>query len=273
MLRSLTLLGAMTISASFGQTGWPCVAGRAVDPAYIQVAENTGGQVFMFDRSEAGRSLVLMRETRKHEEVVSRAMGTLAAGFRDFEIPVDTSIESLLFAVSLQCLQGISIYRPSGAELLSSDAGVDDNQFKAGRILVMSRPEPGAWRVRITGSGLFFAVVSANSTIALNSAEFVEVGGRPGHQGYFPIKGSARLNVPQNLSVSVSGAPVTELRLISSSGETLQQIELEARAGTEEDWMASVTPSQPTFRVTVEGRDASGFPYQRVYPRLLKAVP
>ncbi len=276
------LSGIFLVSGLFGQQptnqpqpGWPCVAGRAVDPAYIEVAENTGGQVFLFDRSEAGRSLVLMRETRKHEEVVFRAMGTLPAGYRDFDVPVDTTIESLLFAVSLQCAQSISIYRPSGAELHSSDAGVDDNRYKAGRIVAMSRPEPGPWRVRIAGAGLFFTVVQARSPISLNSAGFVEVGGRPGHPGYFPIKAPVRLNVPQMLSASVSGARVTALRLIGSSGETLQRIEPEPRDGStdEEESMAPVTPSQPNFRVAVEGRDASGFPYQRVYSRLLKAQP
>lgn len=70
--------------ANSTQPGWPCVPGRAVDPAYVHLAESTGGQVFLFDRSEAGRSMVLMRETRKHEELVLRASGTMPAGYRDF---------------------------------------------------------------------------------------------------------------------------------------------------------------------------------------------
>ena len=86
--------------------------------------------------------------------------------------------------------------------------------------------------------------------------------------GIFPIKAPVRLNVPQMLSASVSGARVTALRLIGSSGETLQRMEPGARdeSADEEESMAPVTPSQPNFRVAVEGRDASGFPYQRVYP-------
>ena len=106
-------------------------------------------------------------------------------------------------------------------------------------------------------------------------AEFVQLGGRPGHEGYFPIKGPVRMNVPQTLSVSVSGAPVTAVRLIISAGDTLQRIELPPRDtnADPEDSMAQVTPSHPSFRVVVEGRDASGFPYQRVYPRLMKAQP
>jgi hypothetical protein len=43
--------------------------------------------VFLFDRSEAGRSLVLMREGMTHKETVFRAAGTLAPGYRDFQFP------------------------------------------------------------------------------------------------------------------------------------------------------------------------------------------
>ena len=248
---------------------------RAVDPAYVRMAERTGGQVFLFDRSEAGRSLVLMRETRKHEDVVFRAMGTLPAGYRDFQFPVDTTVESLLLAVSLQCLQSIQIYRPSGAELRASDAGVDDNQYHSGRILTFSRPEPGTWRIQIAGAGLFFTVVRAKSEITLDSAQFVEVGGRPGHEGYFPVTTPLRLNAAQKLSVRISGAIFTVLRLVDSAGATLQRIERDPaslEAGDQETPL-TVTPSQPDFRVVVEGRDASGFPFQRVWPRLFQAGP
>src|SRR5260370_7584254 len=95
------------------QPGWPCVPGRTVDPAYLEVAERTGGQVFLFDRSEAGRSLVLMRETHKHEEAIYRATGKLPGGYRDFQFPVDTTVESLLLSASLHSFQAISTYRPS----------------------------------------------------------------------------------------------------------------------------------------------------------------
>ena len=49
--------------APVSRPGWPCVAGRAIDPTYARTAEATGGQVFLFDRSEAGRSTVLMQYT------------------------------------------------------------------------------------------------------------------------------------------------------------------------------------------------------------------
>src|SRR5712692_9520354 len=104
---AVTVLLSATLAAQpqpqHSPPGWPCVAGRAVDPTYVELAERTGGQLFLFDRSEAARSLVLMRETHKHEEVIFRAAGTRPAGYHDFQFPVDTTVESLLLAISLQC--------------------------------------------------------------------------------------------------------------------------------------------------------------------------
>jgi hypothetical protein len=50
--------------------GWPCVAGRALDPAYLKTAEATGGQVFLFDRSEAARSMMLVGVADKYEDTI-----------------------------------------------------------------------------------------------------------------------------------------------------------------------------------------------------------
>src|SRR3979411_3263346 len=71
--------------------GWPCVAGRAIDPTYVRTAEATGGQVFLFDRSEAGRSMILMQYSGKHEDTIFRSTGTLSIGSHEFTFPVDST--------------------------------------------------------------------------------------------------------------------------------------------------------------------------------------
>ena len=91
------------------QPGWPCVAGRAIDPAYVQTAEATGGQVFLFDRTEAARSMVLVQHSHKHDETIFRSTGTLMTGSREFNFPVDSTVESLMLSVTLQCLQSITV--------------------------------------------------------------------------------------------------------------------------------------------------------------------
>ena len=70
----------------------------------------------------------------------------------------------------------------------------------------MPKPTPGAWTVRVAGKGMFFLVLLAKTDLSLDSVRFVEPGGRPGHEGLFPIKGSPKRGVAQKLEVAMSGA-------------------------------------------------------------------
>lgn len=251
------------------------MAGRAVDPSYVRTSEATGGQVFLFDRSEAARSMVLVRYAGKHTDTVFRATGTLSTGSREFSFPVDSTIESLMVSVTLQCLQSIAVYRPSNTEVHSGEPSVDDNRFRSGQILIVAKPEAGSWRVRITGIGMFFVVAQAKSGISLDGVEFVAPGGRPGHEGLFPIEGPIHLGERRMLSVRVK-APHGEptFRLVSSAGETLEPLAMKTADENTDDreFLGTLTLKHAEFRVAVEGRDDAGYPYQRVLPQLIQAA-
>ncbi len=252
--------------------GWPCVG--KPDPSYFTVAEGSGGQVFLFDPSEVGESSALMIGAMKHEETVYRAAGTLAEGVHEFSIPVDSVIESAMFSVSLQCLQVVEIVRPSGDELRANDPGVEDHQFQAGRIVTLPNPTPGAWTVRVAGKGMFFLVLQAKSELTLDRVAFVEPGGRPGHEGMFPIKGAPRRGVAQKLEVEMSGAfRNPRFRFVTSAAELIQELPLEAQEGSsgEQSFLGDVTPSARQFRLAVSGQDGRGFPFQRVHAPLFTA--
>ncbi len=254
--------------------GWPCVAGRAVDPTYIRTAEATGGQVFLFDRSEAARSMVLVQNSHKHEDTIFRSMGTLSTGTHEFAFPVDSTVESLMLTVTLQCLQSITVYRPTHTEVHAGEPDVNNNLFRSGQILVLTKPQAGAWRIRIAGAGMFFVVAQAKSSISLNRVEFVELGGRPGHEGMFPVKGPLHSGEQRTLSANLTAPPgEAHFRLINSAGETLDPLEMSASDEGQEDdrsFEGKLTLKHPAFRVAVEGRDAAGYPYQRVLPRLIE---
>ena len=252
--------------------GWPCVG--KPDPSYFTVAEGSGGQVFLFDPSEVSESSALMIGAMKHEETVYRAAGTLAEGVHEFSIPVDSAIESAMFSVSLQCLQVVEIVRPSGDELRANDPGVEYHQFQAGRIVTLPNPTPGAWTVRVAGKGMFFLVLQAKSELTLDRVAFVEPGGRPGHEGLFPIKGAPRRGVAQKLEVEMSGAfRNPRFRFVTSAAELIQELPLEAQEGSsgEQSFLGDVTPSARQFRLAVSGQDGRGFPFQRVHAPLFTA--
>ena len=267
-----TILVAAQGQQPRSRPGWPCVG--KPDPSYFTVAEGSGGQVFLFDPSEVGESSALMIGAMKHEETVYRAAGTLAEGVHEFSIPVDSAIESAMFSVSLQCLQVVEIVRPSGDELRANDPGVEYHQFQAGRIVTLPHPTPGAWTVRVAGKGMFFLVMQAKSELTLDRVAFVEAGGRPGHEGLFPIKGGPRRGVAQKLEVEMSGTfRNPRFRFMSSAAELIQELPLEAQGGSsgEQSFFGDVTPRAGQFRLAVSGEDARGFPFQRVHAPLFTA--
>jgi hypothetical protein len=244
-----------------------------VDPSYVRTAEATGGQVFLFDRSEAARSMVLMGDADKHKDTIFRATGTLSTGSREFRFPVDSTIESLMVSVTLQCLQSIAIYRPSNTEVHSGEPSVDDNRFRSGQILIVVKPEAGSWRVKIAGAGIFFVVAQAKSSISLDNVEFVEPGGRPGHEGLFPAKVPFHLGEQRMLSVRMK-APHGEpaFILVNSAGDVLETLSMKRsdEGADDQEFLGTLTLKHAEFRLSVDGRDDGGYRYQRVLPRLIQ---
>ncbi len=243
--------------------GWPCV-GRP-DPTYVRTAEATGGQVFLFDKSEIGESAALMIASSTHTETIFRVSGSVTEGVHDFVVPIDSTVESVMISVSLQCLQVADITTPSGAGLRANDPGVNYHQFEAGRIVTVASPAPGAWKVTVSGRGLFFLVVQAKTALTLDTARFVAPGGRPGHEGMFPVKGPLPAGSARLLEVDLHGAAhdVT-FRFMSSQGDTLQNLVLarqEGGSGDDQTYVGEVTPKAAEYRLQVSGIDGKGLPF------------
>jgi von Willebrand factor A domain-containing protein 7 len=254
------------------QPDWPCV-GRP-DPSYVHVAEATGGQVFLFHPSELGQSAALAIGN-DDAETLFRVVASLDDGIHEYNIPVDATVETVRFSVSLQCLQIVEIARPDGVLLQAADPAVEYDQFQAGRIVSVRQPAPGVWRVRVSGRGLFSLVVQGRSEVSLDAVEFVREAGLPGREGLLPTREPPRAGVPQILRVKVSG-PVADVRarLVTSIFEDLQPLSLRALSQDvdEQEWLADITLRPGAFRVVVTGRDERGYLVQRVHAPLLEAT-
>src|SRR5262245_8865 len=103
--------------------GWPC-SGK-VDPSYIRSAEATGGKVMLFKPTEMSGIADEMSASMGHRETVLRVGGQLEEGVYDFDIPLDSTIESAYLFITLQCLQFITLFQPSGDALQVDAPGVD----------------------------------------------------------------------------------------------------------------------------------------------------
>src|SRR5436190_13855089 len=74
-----------------------------VDPTYIHLANETGGQPFFLNPSEVAKAFHYVRESSGgHAETVLWAMGTFAPDSpQEFVVPVDSTIRRVTFSMSV----------------------------------------------------------------------------------------------------------------------------------------------------------------------------
>ena len=241
------------------QPGWPCKG--TVDPAYVATAEATGGVVLLLKPSEIVGAAAELRGSDRHAEVVFRATGNLADDDYEFDVPVDSTITSAFFFVSVQCLRSVALIRPTGDELRTDEPGVEYHRFEAIRMVTVPQPAPGPWKVRIAGRGFFSVVVRAATEVRVGGVKFST--GDPVNRQL------------QRLGVGVYGR-VTDVafHLLSSNGATLEPLalRLEERDELPSDgsrtYAGEVTPPPGAWRVVMTGLDDKGFRVQRVDARL-----
>src|SRR4051794_6895108 len=188
-------------SHSFG----PDQCGPA-DPVYIKTANETGGVPLFLQRNEAGKAMQLMLEsTRENVSTVLWVSSKLAGLPQKFEIPVDSVTERITFTFSVDTKGTKLVLRqPNGQEVSATSPAVKNTDLNCGRLITVVKPQSGIWRAEISGTGTFWLEAQVQSDIYFIKAEFVEVGGRPGHEGLFRIQGQPIAGRPATLQVSIS---------------------------------------------------------------------
>jgi hypothetical protein len=264
---SLVLATAVAVDAAAAaqsqapnaRAGWPC--GARLDVSYFQITEGTGGHLLLLAPEEIGDSAALLTALGNHPETIARTAGAIQPGLQELPVPIDSSVESVLFSMSVQCLQLAEVVRPSGAPAIG-DGITDLSSFRAERMIIVRHPEPGTWKMRIAGSGIGGIVVQARSEIGIELVEFA------------PSPGTGASAVPKAgvenaVRIRMGGNP-SDVRasLVSGNSQGLADLALEADAanGT---FVARVNAGTAPFRVLVTGRDAAGYPFQRVHAPLL----
>ena len=259
-------------SRSFG----PDACGPA-DPAYIHSANETGGIPMFLQRSEAAKAFLMVREsTRSNVSTVFWGSGTLGGKAETIEIPVDSVTQRITFTFSTDTKGNqLKITQPSGGAITENTASTEIADLNCGRIVTVGTPEVGRWRAEISGTGQFWLEAQAQGDIHLINAEFVKEGGRPGHEGFFPIAGQPVMGKRAVLRISLSAkeTKTAEFRLVSERGEPIQELKLQA-VNTDREFLEMMgkvqLPSKP-FRIAAIGRDSHGSEYQRFYAGLFHA--
>jgi hypothetical protein len=276
----VAVLTGTTGRAAADQTG----AGRAfgpghcgpIDASYVRVANATGGQVLPLGPTEIGAAAPLMTASF-NTETVFWATAPLASSGQTITVPVDGMTSRVAFVLSTDgSIAGMTVTDPDGS-LVTAGTGVEAFSFGCVRGVAVDGPIAGDWTVRAAGAGTYWFVVHARSDLRLDDAEFVQVAGRPAHEGLFRIPGEPVAGRPATLRARVTREEVADATfdLVSLSGARVQAVELSpvTADSTEEEYVGEIAnlPSLP-FRVRVSGRDRTGALYQRVSGRAFHAA-
>jgi hypothetical protein len=268
----VAVLGGTMGRAAADQAG----AGRAfgpgrcgpLDASYVRAANTTGGQVFPLGPAEVGAAAPLTTASFNAETVLW-ATAPLTSSGEAIAVPVDGVTSRVAFVFSTDgSIADITFTDPRGT-LVTVGTGVDVFSFGCVRGVAVERPAAGEWTVRAAGAGTYWFVVHARSDLGLDAAAFVQVAGRPAHEGLFTIPGQPVAGRPATLRARVTREDVADATfdLVSLSGAGLQSIELSpvTASPAEEEYVGEIAnlPSIP-FRVRVSGRDRTGALYQRV---------
>ena len=247
-----------------------------VDPTYVHVANETGGQPFFLNPSEVAKAFHYVRESGFDRQMLFWMTGSFeASSSQEFSVPIDATTRRVTFSLSVDTSgSDLTVVDPAGNLVAAEDSRTEITVLNCGRIVTIDAPAPGIWRLLVNGVGRFWLTTHGRSDLSFVSAQFVQAGGRPGHEGVFRIPGQPLAGVPATLRAVLgrTTARTVLFDLVSPQGHAIQSIAAAAEptyAGAEPDEFTATfdLPAQP-FRVRATGIDEAGKAYQRVFPAL-----
>ncbi|HYS56386.1 MAG TPA: hypothetical protein VER58_21720 [Thermoanaerobaculia bacterium] len=227
-----------------------------IDPLYFDLAANSGGDIYFWAPGEFATARLQVPIER---EPVVLAYGAMESE-KTFEIPVELGVKELTVFLAIQ--------RKDLAVLLRPDATIerDVQTFQHMLIAIVKSPAKGLWRLELHGAGTYAFtahVKPAEDGPELITFRFIEPGGRPGHEGMFPVKRPVRGGESLACELSLSGsAKDVKLAFVARDGSPLGAASITPVSGDEYAGDCSV-PKVP-FRAVVRGVDAKGASFQRI---------
>jgi hypothetical protein len=217
-----------------------------IDPGYIRLANNTGGQLFVLSGSEAGSITKLADFLNRSNAVdVLHVSGTLSGIAKTFDVPVNSTITRVTFSVS--GTSTVTVTRPNNTVVLPTDPNVTNVPLSSGAVYSLTNMPTGTWRVTVNGTGDFSVRVVAESDLDFSFFDFLDGSGVSIHGRFTDIPGFPEANQAGTVVAQVSGrANTTQFAFRNPDGSALQSLSL-----TELGW-ANEDPA-PSFTVDPSG--------------------
>jgi len=194
----------------------------------------------------------------------------LAPNTVEHNISIDSSVEKVLVNIEMNPIGTIVLVKPDGTEVQEGDTGVIIRKTNANVFFSVENPEAGIWKVRISGSASQSYSVSVNvvSPTHIVDLGFVELKGRAGHEGMFPIDGQPLSTSEQFISLSMSGdIDNLEMYLVALDGKVLKPVDLHLSStiDTLSKYYGRVNLPSEKFKILVKGTDSAGNAFERLY--------
>lgn len=232
---------------------------------YDDLAKATGGSV---NRQTKEEFLKAIDSGDNHYELAKNATSLLiqdidlsATENKEIKIPIDEKVFGVLIAEVLNSTQ------KEGKLLVldTQNVAIEKDQLKA---ILVKKPVPGTMKIKLLGPLRGTLQVRLQSLLDFRTLRFVELGGRPGHQGYFalrgnPKKGAGKLELALHEFHSKEFISVT---LIDLNGNVLESERVFQLTTDQSKLLNLDVPSKP-FRVLVKGAN-----FQRIYPTIFTPV-
>lgn len=254
-----------------------------INTDYFNLAAVTGGDFYYWAPGEFAEAAGLLNVPISSEPITLSYASSGGSFTHTLELPVDGTISELSIFVGAQLLEDFRLLLPDGRSIEENPTGVAVQAFRHMRIVTLTAPEPGGWMVEVSGRGSFEVAaryLTDRDMLAERDLEeielldfaFVELRGRPGHQGLFTVSEPPQIGAEKRCLTTLTGAIETPtIELVSTTGEVLNVVVLEDRSDLSEDEYlgACRIPDQP-FRVQVRGKDSEGWIFQRVTSHLIR---
>jgi len=247
-----------------------------INKDYFELPAQTGGDFYFWAPGEFVASASILRIPVTFDRILLD-YGSGGKFDKSSRFPVDSGIALLTVFVGAQRKDAVVLHRPDGRTVAENPAFVSEQKYRHMSIITVEKPEPGMWSLEFSGAGCYAVSVKyANGKgnndlgrdegIDLIHTEFVESGGRPGHEGLFPVSGKVRAGESRHLWIEMGGAisePTVEF--VSRDDRVIGRMELQPLSPDSGGVLfgTCVVPSVH-FRTRVSGCDAHGYPFQRV---------
>ena len=238
-----------------------------VNEDYFALSAGTGGDFYFWAPGEFANSKVQL--PHGGDEVVL-AYGRFDAPRRSIAIPVESGVRELTVFAGAQRKDRAVLVRPDGSIVADGSADARLQTFRHMLLATVHNPGAGPWRLEFDGAGTYS--ISANvhpsaapDAPAMGDFSFVEMRGRPAHEGWFPIAREPRAGETIECEVEVRGyARQVQVATVTADGRPLGVLPMAERDDAPGEWFGRcVVPDRP-FRVVVTGRDAKGQPFRRI---------